>query len=56
MVCPTWDRSAVPDLFSGKVGFAGMNIQIAANLDGEVAAIGWCAVPGMTPMLMRPPA
>src|SRR5512135_3471877 len=33
-VCPTWDWAAVPDLFSGKTHFAGMNIQIAANLDG----------------------
>jgi len=39
-VCPTWDWSAIPDLFSGKVKFAGMNLQIAANLNGDVAAIG----------------
>ncbi|MCY7342510.1 MAG: transposase domain-containing protein, partial [Pseudonocardia sp.] len=30
-VCPTWDWSHVPDLFSGKVGFPGMNLQIAAT-------------------------
>lgn len=45
-VCPTWDWAAVPDLFSGKTHFAGMNIQIAANLDGEVAAIGPIPVHG----------
>jgi hypothetical protein len=45
-VCPVWDWAAVPDLFSGKVGFAGMNIQIAARLDGEVAAIGPVPVHG----------
>ena len=39
-VCPTWDWNAIPDLFSGKVKFAGMNVQIAANLNGDVAAIG----------------
>lgn len=39
-VCPTWDWDAIPDLFSGKAGYPGMNIQIAANLNGDVAAIG----------------
>ena len=39
-VCPTWDWNAIPDLFSGKAGYPGMNIQIAADLGGEVAAIG----------------
>jgi hypothetical protein len=38
-VCPTWDWSAIPDLFSGKTGYPGMNIQIATDLDGAVAAI-----------------
>ena len=45
-VCPTWDWAAIPDLFSGKTNFAGMNIQIAADLDGEVAAIGPVPVHG----------
>lgn len=45
-VCPTWDWSAVPDLFSGKAGYAGMNVQIAANLNGDVAAIGPVPVHG----------
>lgn len=45
-VCPTWDWDAIPDLFSGKVGFPGINIQIGANLDGEVAAIGPVPVHG----------
>src|SRR5271166_4643959 len=39
-VCPTWDWNAIPDLFSGKVKFAGMNVQIAANLNGDVAGSG----------------
>lgn len=39
-VCPTWDWSHVGDLFSGKVGFPGMNLQIGATLDGNLAAIG----------------
>jgi hypothetical protein len=30
----------VPDLFSAKTGYPGMNLQIAATLDGELAAIG----------------
>lgn len=45
-VCPTWDWNAIPDLFSGKAGYPGMNIQIAADLDGEVAAIGPVPVHG----------
>lgn len=45
-VCPTWDWNAIPDLFSGKVKFAGMNLQIAANLNGDVAAIGPVPVHG----------
>ena len=45
-VCPTWDWSAIPDLFSGKAGYAGMNVQIAAALNGDVAAIGPVPVHG----------
>ena len=45
-VCPTWDWNAVPDLFSGKAGYAGMNVQIAATLNGDVAAIGPVPVNG----------
>lgn len=45
-VCPTWDWSAIPDLFSGKAGYAGINVQIAANLNGDVAAIGPVPVHG----------
>jgi len=45
-VCPTWDWNAIPDLFSGKAKFAGMNVQIAANLNGDVAAIGPVPVHG----------
>jgi hypothetical protein len=35
-----WDWNAIPDLFSGKAGYAGMSMQIATNLNGDVAAIG----------------
>lgn len=45
-VCPVWDWNSIPDLFSGKAGYPGMNIQIAASLDGEVAAIGPVPVHG----------
>lgn len=38
-ICPTWDWSAVPDLFSGKAGYPGMNVQIAADLDGNLVAV-----------------
>jgi hypothetical protein len=39
-ICPTWDWRAIPGLFSSKAGYAGMNIQVGANLDGKLVAIG----------------
>jgi hypothetical protein len=45
-ICPTWDWSSVPDLYSGKAKYAGMNVQIAASLTGDVAAIGPVPVHG----------
>jgi hypothetical protein len=43
-VTPTWDWKHVPDLFSAKAGYAGMNVQIASSTDGRIAAIGPRAV------------
>jgi len=45
-IAPTWDWAAIPDLFSGKAGYPGMNLQIAATLGGRVAAIGPVLVHG----------
>ena len=45
-IAPTWDWTAVPDLYSGKAGYPGMNLQVAATLSGRVAAIGPVPVPG----------
>lgn len=45
-VTPTWDWKNVPDLFSKKHMMAGMNVQVAASLDGRVAAVGPNAVHG----------
>ena len=45
-VCPTWDWGHVPDLFSAKAGYPGMNIQIAATVGGRLAAVGPVPVPG----------
>ena len=45
-VCPTWDWRKVPDLYSAKVGFAGMNLQVAATLDGVLVAVGPVPVHG----------
>lgn len=45
-ICPTWDWKAIPDLYSGKVGYPGINIQLAATLDGQLAAIGDIPVHG----------
>jgi hypothetical protein len=45
-ICPTWDWKAIPDLFSGKAHFPGMNLQVAGTLDGRLAAIGPTPVHG----------
>jgi hypothetical protein len=45
-ICPTWDWKAIPDLYSGKTGYPGVNIQIAATLNGDLAAIGPIPVHG----------
>jgi len=45
-ICPTWDWRHIPDLFSAKAGYAGMNIQIAATLGGRLAAVGPIPVHG----------
>jgi hypothetical protein len=45
-VCPTWDWHDVPELYSAKVGFAGMNLQVAATLDGDLVAVGPVPVHG----------
>ena len=45
-ICPVWDWPAIPNLYSGKAKMTGMNVQIACNLEGEVAAIGPVPVPG----------
>ena len=47
-VCPVWDWSALPGLFSGKAGYPGMNIQIAATIAGDLAA-------SARPRTRRPP-
>ena len=39
-IAPTWEWATLPDLFSGKADYPGMNLQIAATLGGRVAAIG----------------
>jgi hypothetical protein len=45
-IAPTWDWAAIPDLYSGKAGYPGMNIQVAATMTGQVAAIGPVPVHG----------
>jgi hypothetical protein len=45
-VCPTWDWKHRGDLYSVKAGHAGMNVQIACSMDGDLAAIGPVPVPG----------
>lgn len=45
-VCPTWDWHHIPDLYSAKAGYPGMNIQIAATLSGHLAAVGPIPVHG----------
>lgn len=45
-ITPTWDWKHVPDLFSAKAGYAGMNVQIASSTQGRIAAVGPLAVHG----------
>jgi len=45
-ITPTWDWKHIPDLYSGKAGYAGMNVQIAADLDGRIVGVGPVAVHG----------
>lgn len=45
-ICPTWDWRGIPDLYSAKAGYPGMNIQIAATLSGRLAAVGLIPVHG----------
>ena len=45
-VCPTWDWRHIPDLFSAKAGYPGMNVQIAATLSGRLVAVGPIPVHG----------
>lgn len=45
-ICPTWDWKAIPDLFSGKAGYPGINVQVATTLDGQLVAVGTDPVHG----------
>jgi len=45
-ICPAWDWSGIPDLFSGKTRYPGFNVQIAADLDGRLVAVGMEMVHG----------
>lgn len=45
-ITPTWDWKNIPDLFSKKENMAGMNVQLAASLDGRIGAVGPFAVHG----------
>jgi hypothetical protein len=45
-IAPTWDWKHIPDLFSKKENMAGMNVQVAATVDGKAAAVGPFAVHG----------
>lgn len=44
-LAPTWDWRHADGMYSDKHGEAGFNIQVAASLDGDVAAVG-TPVPG----------
>ncbi|MFJ4844415.1 MULTISPECIES: hypothetical protein [unclassified Streptomyces] len=45
-VCPTWDWNHHNDLHSVKAGYAGMNVQIACLMDGDLVAVGPVPIPG----------
>jgi DDE superfamily endonuclease len=46
-ICPTWEWRHVPDLYSTKAGYPGMNVQIAATMSGRLAAVGSLPVHGV---------
>ena len=52
-VCPTWDWRHIPDLYSAKAGYPGMNIQVAATLGGRLAAVGLIPSPRSPPRCPR---
>jgi hypothetical protein len=54
-ICPVWDWGAIPGLFSGKVGYPGLNVQVAATMAGDVAPVGPVPVPATTPTRSKPP-
>lgn len=39
-ICPTWGWRAHRDLFSGKAGYPGVNVQVVAGLDGSLLGVG----------------
>jgi hypothetical protein len=45
-ICPAWDWRHIPDLYSAKAGYLGMNLQIAATVSGRLAAVGPIPVHG----------
>ncbi|MGA5454007.1 transposase family protein [Streptomyces umbrinus] len=45
-VCPTWDWNHHNDLYSVQAGYAGMNVQIACSMDGDLVAVGPVPIPG----------
>ena len=45
LLAPTWDWRHAQGMYSDKHGEAGFNIQVAASLEGDVAAVG-APVPG----------
>lgn len=45
-IAPTWDWKAIPDLYSGKAGYLGMNLQVGATLGGRLAGVGTTPVHG----------
>src|SRR5258708_2612732 len=57
-VCPVWDWNAIPDLYSGKANYPGMNVQIACNLKATwpPSARFPCTAHGTMPTRSRPPA
>ena len=38
-ICPVWDWNAIPDLYSGKAKYAGLNVQIAQGSGQSISAV-----------------
>jgi hypothetical protein len=54
-ICPTWDWKHRGDLYSVKAGYAGLNVQIACSMDGDLPRSAPCRSPAPATTPTRTP-